>query len=88
MPKSKLTSKNQTTVPKEVRESLGVGPSDHLSWEIRDGGVATVTPAKLAFLEHQGILQVGPGSVVEDIRRARQLRGLEGDGWQPEEDES
>lgn len=36
---STLTSKNQTTVPKAVVESLGVKPSDKLVFEIHDGKV-------------------------------------------------
>lgn len=36
---STLTSKNQTTLPKAVVESLGVKPSDKLVFEIHDGKV-------------------------------------------------
>lgn len=36
---STLTSKNQTTVPKAVVESLGVKPSDKLVFEIHDGKI-------------------------------------------------
>lgn len=35
MPTSTITSNGQTTVPKEVREALDLGPGDRLSWEIR-----------------------------------------------------
>lgn len=37
MPTSTITSKGQTTVPKEVRDALDVGPGDRLSWEVRGG---------------------------------------------------
>jgi antitoxin PrlF len=40
MPTSTITSKGQTTVPKEIREVLDVGPGDRLTWEVRGGKVA------------------------------------------------
>jgi AbrB family looped-hinge helix DNA binding protein len=41
MSDSTLTAKAQTTVPKDVREALGVKPGDTLSWRVR-GNRATV----------------------------------------------
>lgn len=76
MPKSTVTSKYQTTIPREVRERLGVGPQDVLQWEIR-GSQVQVKVADTAFLRRQGTIKVGSGSVVEDVRRARSLRGIE-----------
>jgi len=43
MPTSTITSKGQTTVPKEVRDTLDVGPGDRLTWEVRGGKVAITT---------------------------------------------
>ncbi len=77
MPKSTLTHKYQTTVPKAVRERLGLEPSDVLSWEIREHGVEVVA-ASNAFLGRRGSLRVGRGSVAADLRRARTLRGRGG----------
>jgi len=76
MTKSTITVKYQTTVPKEVREKLGVGPQDALTWEVLDGYVR-VSAADKAFLRRRGSIHVGPGSTVEDVRRARSLRGTE-----------
>ena len=36
---SRLTSKAQTTIPKPVREALGVGPGDSLTYEIKGNAV-------------------------------------------------
>ena len=36
---STLTSKGQTTVPREVREALGLGPRQHIVYEIENGSV-------------------------------------------------
>jgi bifunctional DNA-binding transcriptional regulator/antitoxin component of YhaV-PrlF toxin-antitoxin module len=74
MTKSKITVKNQTTVPREVREKLSVGPSDSLQWEMV-GDRFLVSAAKPAFLNREGRIKVGPGDVVEDVRKARRLMG-------------
>jgi AbrB family looped-hinge helix DNA binding protein len=74
MVKSKITSKYQTTVPKTVRERLGLGPSDSLQWEVVDGA-ARVSAASHGFLERRGTVHVGRGSAIDDIRRARRTRG-------------
>jgi bifunctional DNA-binding transcriptional regulator/antitoxin component of YhaV-PrlF toxin-antitoxin module len=76
MTKSTLTVKYQTTVPKEVREKLGVRPSDVLQWEVV-GDHARVTAAAPAFLALQGRFKVGPGDPVADVHRARELMGTE-----------
>ena len=75
MPQSTISSKNQTTVPKEVRERLRVGPADVLRWELL-GSEVRVTAASRAFLERRGGIKVGPGDPVEDVRRARAMRGI------------
>lgn len=76
MTKSTITVKFQTTIPKEVRQKLGVGPQDVLQWEVQDGYVR-VSPADRAFLKRRGTIRVGPGSTVDDVRKARALRGTE-----------
>jgi len=77
MSQSTLTVKYQTTVPKEVREKLGVGPGDVLKWEIL-GDRVQVAAAEPAFLLREGRIKVGPGDPVEDVRKARRLLGLKG----------
>ena len=77
MPKSTITVKYQTTVPKEVREKLHVGPSDVLQWEVV-GDHVQVTASSRAFLDLRGSIKVGPGDPVEDVRKAREQMGIEG----------
>jgi len=77
MAKSTITVKYQTTVPKEVRQKLGVGPTDVLQWEVL-GDHVRVTAARPAFLDREGTIRVGPGDAVEDVRRARRLMGVKG----------
>jgi bifunctional DNA-binding transcriptional regulator/antitoxin component of YhaV-PrlF toxin-antitoxin module len=43
MPRSTITSKRQTTVPKEVCDVLDVGPGDKITWEVNGGRVAVTT---------------------------------------------
>lgn len=49
----KLTSKAQTTLPKEVREALGVKPGDMLVYRITKGKVtlARAEPMDRAYLK-------------------------------------
>jgi len=76
VPKSTITVKYQTTVPKEVREKLGVGPSDMLQWDLA-GDHIRVTASTRAFLDLRGSFKVGPGDPVQDVQRARELMGTE-----------
>ncbi len=73
MPKSTLTNKYQTTVPKVIRQRLGLSPSDTLQWEYRDGRVV-VSVARTGFLKHRGILEEGP-TPAEAVRETRRRRG-------------
>lgn len=77
MTKSIISKDNRTTVPLEVREKLGVGPNDALRWEVV-GNVVRVTPERPEFFRHKGAIRVGPGSAVEDVKKARALRGTDG----------
>lgn len=74
MATSKMTSKGQTTVPKEVREALDLEAGDTLSWELR-GGMVSVTTERPALFRWKGSIKVGPGDVVKDIEEARKRRG-------------
>jgi bifunctional DNA-binding transcriptional regulator/antitoxin component of YhaV-PrlF toxin-antitoxin module len=74
VPNSKITSKHQTTVPREIRDQLRVGPGDVLHWEIV-GGSVRLSAGERAFLKRRGSVRVGPGSISEDIAKARALRG-------------
>ncbi len=76
MAKSTITSKYQTTVPKEIREKVGLAAGDELSWEAVEGYIRIV-PSSTAFLERRGSIRVGRGSTVEDVRRWRAMWGTE-----------
>jgi AbrB family looped-hinge helix DNA binding protein len=71
--KSSVTTKYQTTVPKAVRESLGIAVNDALEWTL-DHGKVIVYPVRNDFLKHCNEVKTGSGDISEDIRLARSLR--------------
>lgn len=74
MPTSTMTSKGQTTVPKEIREALDLGPGDKLTWEINGGRVA-VTTERPALYRWKGFIKHGPADAVKAVAEARKTRG-------------
>ena len=49
MIESTLTDKGQTTVPREVREALGIKPRQRLQWDLEGDGTVTVRPESSAL---------------------------------------
>jgi antitoxin PrlF len=56
MPSSTLTSKGQTTVPKEIRDYLKLQTGDQIDFLIRSDGAVVMRPATLHVRELKGIL--------------------------------
>jgi len=56
MPTAKLTSKGQLTLPKRVREHLGLSAGDRVEFRLEDQGSARVLPATRKARELLGIL--------------------------------
>jgi len=73
MARSTVTSKYQTTIPREVRDRLGMTASSELRCEVRDG-CAVVTVAQPAFLARGATISSGPNPV-EAVRTMRRQRG-------------
>ena len=70
MIESAVTSKGQTTLPKAVREALGVGPGDRVRYVILDNGEVRIIPVR-PISELFGILKYdGPPVTLEDMERA------------------
>lgn len=67
----KMTSKGQTTVPKEVRDFLGLEEGTQVEW-VLDEGKATVKPRTLRAVDLAGMLGPSPvGHVtVEEMNEA------------------
>ena len=73
MPVSTMTSKGQTTVPKEVRDALDLEPGAKLRWEIHGGRVA-VTTERPALYALRGFIKHGPDPLTA-VAEARKTRG-------------
>ena len=69
MPESSISCKGQTTLPKAVREALGVRPGDRVRYFVLDGEVRmrVVRPIQRLF----GVLaHDGPPVTLDDMERA------------------
>jgi AbrB family looped-hinge helix DNA binding protein len=76
MPTSTLTSKGQTTIPKEIRERLNLQPGDRLEFVVDDDGRVVVLPATVDAAELVGILRPPSRPVtVEAMNQAIRKRG-------------
>ena len=68
----KMTTKGQTTVPKEVRDFLGLGEGSQIQWLVEDGKVS-LKPRTLRAADLAGILgkpPVGAGMTIEEMDEA------------------
>ena len=74
MPISTITSKRQTTIPKEVCDALDVGPGDKITWEVNGGRVA-ITTERPALYALRGSVKGGPDDPVQAVAEARKRRG-------------
>lgn len=52
-----LTSKGQTTIPKEIRERLGLQPGDKLDFVVEGDGRVVLRPATRDVRELRGLLR-------------------------------
>lgn len=57
MTESTITSKGQTTVPREVRERIGAAPGTRLVWHVTPNGSLIVRAKTHSVLSLQGMLK-------------------------------
>jgi len=57
VPTATLTTKGQITIPKQVRDHLGVDTGDRLSFDVREDGTVVVTPLTRHVRDLAGILR-------------------------------
>ncbi len=76
MPTATLTSKGQTTIPKEIRDYLLIDAGDRLEFIIDDTGRVILLPATLEVQSIKGIFPrpKRPASV-EEMRAAIRKKG-------------
>jgi AbrB family looped-hinge helix DNA binding protein len=75
MVKSKITSKYQTTIPREIRDRLNLSVSDLIEWKIEKDKIL-VEPVNKPFLKYKGSIKIKSGNIKEDIIKARRIRVL------------
>jgi len=76
MPTATLTSKGQTTIPKEIREHLHLHPGDQIDFIVQDDGTVVLAPAVTDARELKAILhRVGMKTLtVEEMSAAVRKR--------------
>ncbi len=70
MVESSLTSKCQTTLPKPVREALGVSPGDRLRYVILQGNEVRILPIKPVMRLFGSMPYDGPAVSLEAMNEA------------------
>ncbi|WP_096893464.1 AbrB/MazE/SpoVT family DNA-binding domain-containing protein [Candidatus Scalindua japonica] len=73
--KSKITSKFQTTIPREIRDRLKLSVSDSIEWKIEEDKIV-VGPVNKPFLKYKGSIKIKSGNIREDILQSRKMRVL------------
>ena len=64
MSESTITSKGQTTVPRQVRDRIGAGPGTRLVWHVLPNGGLIVRAKTRSVMELAGSLKAPKGKRV------------------------
>jgi len=56
MPRATITSKGQITLPKAIRDRLGLSPGDQVDFQIDNDGSITVVSVKRSALRLHGVV--------------------------------
>jgi antitoxin PrlF len=77
--KAKVTSKGQVTIPKAIRQAMGIRVGDSLLFEVEDGDVRLHVERKpVSFADYAGAWREGKGMSIEEVNAyVRDLRGHE-----------
>ena len=80
MTSSTITSKGQTTIPKDIRKYLGLRPGNRIDYVIDDEGRVVLRPATYDIRDLHGLLhREGQESLsVEDMNRIVRERARQG----------
>lgn len=71
MPTATLTTKGQVTIPKQVRETLGLEAGHRVSFRIREDGVVELHPENVDVMSLCGVLKPRiKGVTLEDMNAA------------------
>ena len=78
MIESAITSKGQTTLPKPVREALGVVPGDRVRYVILDNNEVRIVPIKPLSRLFGSLKHDGPAATLQDMDRAIEEGAING----------
>ena len=71
-----ITSKGQTTIPKSIRDRLGLKAGDRVEFFDRDDGTVLMVPVTVRLEDLKGMLKPRKmGVTIEDMNRAIRERG-------------
>ena len=70
MIQSTITSKGQTTLPKLIRDTLGIGPGDQVCYAILDNNEVRIIPARPLSRLYGFLSYKGPPVSLKDMDRA------------------
>ena len=71
---TKVTSKGQVTLPKRIREELGIGFGDFIDFQVKDNMVI-IKPVhtKSDLMDLKGILKARRSATDEEIKNAKNI---------------
>jgi antitoxin PrlF len=67
---STVTTKGQVTIPKPIRDAMGIGPNDRVSF-IREGERILLQPIRTLKAFRGAVQSKEPGSSEEELSRAK-----------------
>lgn len=71
MPSATMSSNGRITVPKAIREALGLRPGDQLAFQIREDGTVVVQPKTIDIMSLAGTMRSAvKGVSIEDMDAA------------------
>ncbi len=70
MPLATITSKGQVTIPKSIREHLGVGPGDRIVFRETESGEVVVEPATVDVMSLRGMFKASRHVSLEEMDEA------------------
>lgn len=79
MPTATVTSKGQITIPKVVRDELGLREGDRVAFRVLEDGRVVVEPETIDLLELKGVLKARRKGItladMDDAIRSQKGRG-------------
>ena len=66
-----LTSKGQTTIPKEIRDGLGMKPGDRMTFTLMPDGTVILRLKSRSIVELAGVLHKKARKPVSTLRMSR-----------------